>query len=163
MSRLTEIRQKRCSREQIKQLAAGWKAAGERIVFTNGCFDILHPGHIDYLSKAAGLGSKLIIGLNSDASVTALKGPNRPLQDEKARALVLGALSIVDAICIFEEETPYKLISEILPHILVKGSDYNPAQVVGSDIVISHGGSLVLLPYLKGYSTTGIEQKIRKG
>jgi len=153
---LHKIRQKQYSLESLLKEVAAWKAGGERIVFTNGCFDILHPGHIDYLAKAATLGDKLIIGLNSDASVKRLKGETRPLQNQQARMFILAALAFTDAIILFNEDTPYQLLSQIKPHILVKGADYKINQVIGADIVTANGGSVALLPYLPGNSTSGI-------
>ncbi len=126
------------------------------IVFTNGCFDLLHRGHIYYLSKAKDLGTVLVIGLNSDASVSALKGPGRPVNDQQARAEVLGALSVVDYIVIFNQPTPLDLINSIKPHILVKGGDYKEDNIVGGPEVISWGGKVVTVPILEGYSTSSI-------
>lgn len=162
MSPLRQIRHKLYELPALKKAVSEWKAAGQKIVFTNGCFDILHPGHIDYLAKAAELGNKLIIGLNSDASVHKLKGKHRPIQDEQARAMLLGSLAFVDSIVIFTEDTPADLIATLLPDILVKGADYSVDQIAGADIVIENGGSVVLLPYLKGFSTSGIESRIRE-
>jgi D-glycero-beta-D-manno-heptose 1-phosphate adenylyltransferase len=141
-------------------LAAQWRDAGETIVFTNGCFDILHPGHIDYLAKAASLGTKLIVGLNTDASVSKLKGAHRPIQDEKARQILMAALECTNAITLFDEDTPLVLIKQLKPHILVKGADYTIDQVVGAKEIMHWGGSTVLLPYLPNYSTSAIERKI---
>lgn len=141
-----------------------WKFLGKKIVFTNGCFDILHPGHVDYLSRAADLGDILIIGLNSDASVKTLnKGPLRPIQDEQSRAFVLAGLGFVKAVCVFEESTPLELISAIVPDVLVKGGDWKPEQIVGADVVKAAGGRVLSLDFLPGFSTTSIEDKIRKG
>ncbi len=133
---------------------------GKKIVFTNGCFDILHLGHIDYLSKAKDLGDLLIIGLNTDLSVSTIKGKNRPIQDEISRAMVLASLGVVDAVVFFGEETPYNLIKVTQPDILVKGADYKPEDIVGYDIVKNTGGEIVTIEYLEGYSTTTIEKKI---
>ena len=139
-----------------------WKKAGNRIVFSNGCFDIVHAGHIQYLSQAAALGEKLVQGLNTDASVKRLKGENRPVLDENARALLLASLFFVDAVCLFDEDTPFELIKSIVPDILVKGKDYKVEEVVGYDIVTSAGGRVETLDLVPGYSTTGIVDKIRK-
>jgi len=160
MNWLHKIRQKQYRLDALLVQVADWKAEGQRLVFTNGCFDILHPGHIDYLAKAATLGDKLIIGLNSDASVKRLKGETRPLQNENARMTVLAALAFTDAIVIFNEDTPYELLSQIKPNILVKGGDYSINGVVGADLVTSYGGSVALLPYLPGNSTTGIIERM---
>ena len=137
-----------------------WQFQGKKIVFTNGCFDILHLGHIDYLSKAKDLGDLLIIGLNTDMSVSKIKGNNRPIQDEISRAMVLASLTMVDAVVYFGEDTPYNLIKVTQPDILVKGADYKPEEIVGYDIVKNKGGKIVTIEYLEGYSTSAIERKI---
>ena len=136
------------------------KFLGKKIVFTNGCFDLLHLGHIDYLSKAADLGNMLIIGLNSDLSVSRIKGNTRPLQDERSRAMVLASLGFVDVVVLFGEDTPYELIKATQPDILVKGADYKPEDIVGYDIVKNKGGEIITIEFLEGYSTTAIENKI---
>ena len=133
------------------------------IVFTNGCFDILHLGHIDYLTKAAQLGTRLIVGLNSDKSVKELKGSGRPIQCEQSRASVLAALECVHAVVLFDETTPLNLIREIAPNTLVKGADYAIDEIVGGDIVINNGGTVKTIPFLQGYSTTNIIDKIQNG
>ncbi len=138
-----------------------WRFMDKKIVFTNGCFDILHLGHIDYLCKAADLGDVLLVGINSDKSVSDIKGPQRPINDEKQRSLVMASLHFVDRVIIFEEATPYELIKIIQPDVLVKGADYKPEDIVGADIVKAKGGKIMTLDYLPGYSTTLIEQKIR--
>ena len=138
-----------------------WQMLSQKIVFTNGCFDILHAGHIHTLTTAADFGKKLIVGLNTDASVSKLK-PGRPLQNQDSRALVLSALNCVDAIILFEEETPLELINFIQPDVLVKGGDYSIDQIVGSKEVIASGGKVEVVPLLKGFSTTSIEEKIKK-
>lgn len=135
----------------------------KKIVFTNGCFDILHLGHIDYLSKAADLGDMLIIGLNTDKSVSRIKGNSRPIQDEMSRAMVLASLGFVDVVVLFGEETPYELIKATQPDILVKGADYKPEDIVGFDIVNNKGGEIRTIEFLEGYSTTAIEKKIVEG
>ena len=146
-----------------KILTNKWKENGETIVFTNGCFDILHRGHIDYLNKAAELGTKLIVAVNSDESVKKLKGKNRPIQDEISRTEILASLACTDAVVIFDEETPYSLIKMIKPDILVKGSDYKTEEIVGNDIVTQNGGKVKLIDFLEGYSTSNIEKKIKEG
>ena len=140
--------------------AQAWRSNGERIVFTNGCFDLLHPGHIHVLEEAKALGDRLIVGLNSDASVKRLKGPQRPILEESDRLLLLKALSCVDLVVIFEEDTPLRLIEELRPDILVKGADYLPEQVVGREIVESYGGRVALVSLVDGYSTTRIARKL---
>lgn len=131
----------------------------QNVVFTNGCFDIIHAGHIDYLSKARNLGEVLVVGLNSDESVRRLKGPQRPINDVDARSKVLASLFFVDYVIVFEEDTPLNLIKSVRPDILVKGGDYTRDTVVGADFVESCGGKVVILPLLKGYSTTSILNK----
>ena len=160
MTPLNQIRQKLFLKEGLAARIADWKAKGDKTVFTNGCFDILHPGHIDYLAKAAGLGNKLIIGVNTDKSVQKLKGLNRPIQDQDSRTIILSALEFVSAVVLFDEDTPAELIAFLKPDILVKGADYTIGQVAGAEVVMASGGSVVLLPYLKGFSTSGIERKI---
>ena len=147
------------SRTEAKAKLAELKAAGSKIVFTNGCFDIIHKGHKTYLSGAKALGDFLIIGLNSDASVTKLKGPGRPVNGEARRASNLLRLSYVDAVTIFSEETPKSLIDELRPNILVKGGDYNTDDIVGADRVRADGGEVVTLPFVSGFSTTKIIEK----
>ena len=132
-----------------------------RVVFTNGCFDILHLGHIDYLIKARNLGDILIIGLNTDNSVKKLKGDNRPVNNQNARALLLASLEFVDFVILFDDETPSELIRTITPDVLVKGGDYKIETVVGADFVLNYGGSVEIIPFLKGYSTTGIIQNLK--
>ena len=139
-----------------------WQFDGEIVVFTNGCFDLLHRGHIEYLTEAKGLGSKLIIGLNGDVSVRKLKGINRPIQLEHDRAVILDALQVVDAVVIFSEETPLELIRELKPDILVKGGDYSEASVVGAEDVRKNGGAVRILPFRKGCSTSLLLEKIQE-
>ena len=138
-----------------------WREEGKSIVFSNGCFDILHRGHVEYLSKAADLGDILIIGLNTDDSVRRLKGPLRPVNDEKARAVVLAALEFVDAIMFFEEDTPYNLIKRVQPDVLVKGKDYKAEDIVGYDIVTAKGGKVETIELVEGFSTTKTIEKMR--
>jgi D-beta-D-heptose 7-phosphate kinase / D-beta-D-heptose 1-phosphate adenosyltransferase len=142
---------------------AEWRKQGQRIGFTNGCFDILHPGHVKVLTAARAGCDRLIVGLNSDASVRRLKGESRPVQDERARAEVLAALEAVDLVVIFEEDTPIRLIAEIRPSVLVKGGDYTREQVVGHEIVEAAGGTVVLVDVLKGFSTTALVDRARGG
>lgn len=145
---------KRYEVEPLREEVRRRREAGQSIVFTNGCFDLLHPGHVRLLKQASLQGDFLIVGLNSDASIRGLKGPTRPINDEDARAEVLGALECVDAVTIFEEETPLSLIAAIGPDVIVKGGDYTPAQVVGREIVESAGGKVVIIPLVEGHSTT---------
>ncbi len=150
------------AREKASELAAKIKSSGKSIVFTNGCFDIIHRGHVEYLEFAASLGDILIIGLNTDDSVRRLKGTERPINRFEDRALVLASLEAVDYVVGFSEDTPYQLIKEIVPDVLVKGADYKPEDVVGRDIVEANGGRLVLAPFKSGYSTTGLIEKIKR-
>ena len=133
---------------------------GKKIVFTNGCFDILHRGHVEYLSKAAAFGDVMVVGLNTDASVKRLKGPSRPVNDEYARAFVLAGLEFVSAVVLFDEDTPYNLIKKVQPDFLVKGSDYKPENIVGYDIVTAKGGKVVTVDLVEGYSTTKTIERI---
>jgi rfaE bifunctional protein nucleotidyltransferase chain/domain len=162
MKRLEIIRKKifNYSESNFSRLLTIWKFQDKKIVFTNGCFDVLHLGHIDYLATASELGDLLIIGLNTDESVRKIKGSNRPIQDEVARAFILASLGFVDAVVYFGEDTPYNLIKTIKPDILVKGADYKPEDIVGYDIVKNKGGEIVTIEFLEGYSTTAIEKKI---
>ena len=157
-----KIQAKIQSWETIQSTVSQWKSAGEKIVFTNGCFDILHFGHIHYLAEASDLGDRLVIGLNSAASVKRLKGEHRPINDEATRQHLLAALEFVDAVVVFEDDTPLELIKIILPDVIVKGGDWKPEQIVGSDIVLKNGGEVKSLVFKEGYSTTSIEEKIRK-
>ena len=133
------------------------------LCFTNGCFDLLHPGHVKYLEDVRALGDFLVVGLNGDASVSRLKGPSRPLQDERARAMVLLGLRSVDAVVKFDEDTPLELIAALQPDILAKGGDYTADTVVGRDVVEARGGRVVLVPFLPGHSTSAIVDRIRRG
>ncbi len=161
MQKLDILYAKILNKEQFQKSLEFWRLMKKKIVFTNGCFDIIHRGHIDYLSKAADLGNILLIGLNTDASVKRLKGRGRPVNDEVARAQNLAALFFIDAIILFDEDTPYNLIKEVKPDILVKGSDYKSEDIVGHDIVKENGGEIVTIDLLPGYSTTSIIQKIK--
>ncbi|MFZ5428801.1 MAG: D-glycero-beta-D-manno-heptose 1-phosphate adenylyltransferase [Bacteroidota bacterium] len=148
--------------EDFLPVCRRWKRAGDKIVFTNGCFDILHRGHIDYLARTAGLGDRLIVGLNSDDSVYRLKGAGRPVMDEESRAFILAALFFVDAVVLFNDDTPESLISKVLPDFLVKGSDYEIHEIAGQDTVLSNGGRVETISLVPGFSTSDIIGKIRK-
>lgn len=150
------------SPDAAKSLVEDWHEQGQKVVFTNGCFDIVHLGHIDYLEKARHFGDKLILGLNTDASVSRLKGPLRPVVDQEARARLIAALSFVDAVILFDEPTPLQVIELLEPDILVKGDDYSVDTIVGADFVIGNGGEVKTIPLVKGYSTSGLIEKIRK-
>jgi rfaE bifunctional protein nucleotidyltransferase chain/domain len=149
------------SPEHFKHVLNTWRFTDQKIVFTNGCFDLIHLGHIDYLAKAADLGTKLIIGLNTDASTTLLKGSSRPITDQQSRSSILAGLFFVDAVILFDEETPVHLIKAIMPDVLVKGADYTIDQIAGADLVQASGGEVKTIGFLPGYSTSAIEKKIR--
>lgn len=158
---IKKIESKILNWDQAQEKISTWKANDEKIVFTNGCFDLLHFGHLHYLAEARDLGERLVIGLNSEDSVRRLKGPHRPINDKKTRQFQLASLEFVDAVIVFEGDTPYDLIARLKPDILVKGGDWKADQIVGSDIVLSNGGVVKSLPFIQGYSTTNIEQKIK--
>jgi D-glycero-beta-D-manno-heptose 1-phosphate adenylyltransferase len=146
---------------EARRKVAEWKSKGERIVFTNGTFDLLHLGHVDYLEKARNLGTRLVVGVNTDASVKSYKGEDRPLQDELSRARILASLQFVDMVVPFSESTPFLLISALVPDVLVKGSDYLAENVVGADVVKQAGGDVKTIDFVSGYSTTTIIEKIK--
>lgn len=148
--------------QALKAKLIQWRKENKRIVFTNGCFDLVHRGHVEYLSEAADLGDVLIVGLNSDASVSRLKGSHRPIVDETSRSILLSALECIDAVVLFEEDTPLRLIQEIQPDVLVKGGDYTEETIVGADVVKAKGGSIHCIPLTPGCSTSRIEEKIKK-
>ncbi|GAB2543871.1 D-glycero-beta-D-manno-heptose 1-phosphate adenylyltransferase [Rufibacter soli] len=137
-----------------------WKAQGQKVVFTNGCFDIVHIGHVDYLERARLLGDKLVVGLNTDQSVSRIKGPTRPLQDEMSRIRVMASFWFVDAVVLFDQETPLELIKAVQPDVLVKGDDYTLEKIVGHDVVLANGGAVKTIPLVKGYSTSQVVAKI---
>jgi len=168
---LTSIQKKNFTLPELLTKVRQWKTDNQKIVFTNGCFDILHRGHIEYLAQTADYGDQLIVAVNSDASVKRLgKGETRPLQGENSRALIIAALEFVAAVVIFDEDTPLTLITHIIPDVLIKGGDYNPQEVdatqskyiVGSDVVKTNGGKVAVIQFVEGYSTSKIEEKIRK-
>jgi rfaE bifunctional protein nucleotidyltransferase chain/domain len=162
MNKLEFLSSKILDREQLRRACVVWSFKEMKVVFTNGCFDILHRGHIEYLAKAAELGDVLVVGVNSDQSVHKIKGEYRPINDEHSRSIILASLEFVTAVVIFDEETPYELIKSIHPDILVKGKDYKIEEIVGHDIVLANGGKVETIDLTPGYSTTGIEQKILK-
>jgi len=161
-SKTERVQDKIIGREALAHLCAGWRVRGEKVVFTNGCFDILHQGHIHLLLQAAEQGTKLVLGLNTDASVRRLKGPGRPVNDEQSRALVMASQLFVDAVCFFDEDTPLELIQAVKPDVIVKGGDYTPETVVGAGFVATYGGSVVIVPTVAGFSTTGIIEKMKE-
>jgi rfaE bifunctional protein nucleotidyltransferase chain/domain len=146
------------AKARVKQ----WQKSGQKVVFTNGCFDLIHLGHVDYLEKARQLGDKLVLGLNTDDSVSRFKGPERPLQDQNSRARVLAAMQFIDLVVYFNEDTLFSLIFELVPDILVKGSDYLTENIVGADVVKKAGGVVKTIDFVPGYSTTRIVEKIKK-
>lgn len=146
--------------EAIAQVS-GWQRADQKVVFTNGCFDLVHLGHIDYLEKARALGDRLVLGLNTDASVGRLKGPSRPVVNEYARARLMAALTFVDTVILFDEPTPQRLIEALKPDILVKGDDYTVENIVGADFILKNGGTVETVALVKGYSTTALIEKIK--
>lgn len=160
MDKLAPIREKILTGGGLDRWLAVSKFKKRKIVFTNGCFDVLHPGHIQYLAQAAGLADLLLIGLNTDESVKKLKGPSRPYLDEDSRALILASLSFVSAVVLFNEETPYDLIKIVQPDFLVKGGDYKVEEIVGYDIVKARGGEVLTFDLVRGFSSTGILNKI---
>ncbi len=163
MTKSDIIAQKIIARENLPETLEKWRKENKRIVFTNGCFDILHLGHVDYLSKAADHGDILVTGLNTDHSVQRLKGPDRPVNNQTARARLMASLFFVSAVVFFDEDTPWNLINTIQPDVLVKGSDYRAEDIVGYDIVKAKGGQVVTIDFLEGYSTTGILEKLLAG
>ena len=158
---LKHVQSKIISQKNLDSLLAQWRFEQAKIVFTNGCFDILHAGHLQYLAEARDLGTKLVVGLNSDDSVKRLKGNHRPINDLQTRTMMLASLQFVDAVVVFEEDTPFELIKKIIPTILVKGGDYEIKSIVGYDIVTENGGEVKTLTFLEGFSTTNIEDKIK--
>ena len=146
----------------LRRRLAAWRRRRARVVFTNGCFDLIHPGHVRYLRTARRLGDVLVVGVNSDASVRRLKGPSRPIVPEDARCEVLAALEMVDAVVLFDQDTPYELIRVVQPDVLVKGGDWRPDHIVGADIVRARGGRVRSLRFAPGYSTSALVDRIRK-
>ena len=163
LTQLDIIKRKIVDLNQLQHSILRWRFLSKKIVFTNGCFDILHLGHIDYLAKASDLGQILVIGVNSDASTRRLKGPNRPINNQEQRSILLAAMHFIDAIIVFDDPTPLELIENVRPDVLVKGSDYNLSNIVGAEIVQSYGGQVKTIDFLPGYSTTLIEEKIISG
>jgi len=162
MHKLQWIQNKICDRQKLLRECNIWRATQRKIVFTNGCFDILHHGHLDLLAQAADQGHALILGLNTDASVKRLKGDDRPITHEQDRAFQAASLLCVDAVCLFDEDTPEELIKLVRPDVLVKGGDYTIDRIVGADFVQSYGGEVVIIPFVTGYSTTSIIDRIKK-
>ncbi len=146
---------------QLQRVLAFARHKEKKIVFTNGCFDIVHRGHVEYLAQASDCGDMLIVGLNSDASVRRLKGPTRPVNDQQSRAIVMASLKYVDYVVIFEQDTPYELIKQIQPDVLIKGGDWKVEEIVGNDIVTARGGKVLTIPFVDGFSTTSTIEKMK--
>ena len=162
MDKLNIIQSKIIDINNIESHLTYWNLKNQKIVFTNGCFDILHRGHIEYLAQAANHGDILVIGLNTNNSVKRIKGDSRPVQDQVARAMVLASLQFVSAVILFDEDTPYELIKRVQPDVLIKGSDYKIEDIVGYDIVTAKGGEVITIDFIEGYSTTSIIEKLKK-
>ena len=162
MKQSNRIHERIFSAEQLSSQIKWWRLINKTIAFTNGVFDILHEGHIKVLSQAASFADVLVVGVNSDASVKRLKGSERPINDQQSRSLILASLIMTDAVIIFDEDTPLNLIKSIMPDVLIKGGDYDPATIVGANEVISNGGKIEIIPLEEGFSTTGIIEKMRK-
>lgn len=171
MTRLENLQNKIVNLDEAKRRMGIWRNAGLKVVFTNGCFDIIHKGHVTYLTQASEYGNRLVVGLNTDASVKRQgKGDNRPVNDEDARLTVLAGLGVVDLVVLFNEDTPLNLIQELLPDLVVKGADYDPEEndknskkyIVGKDIMKANGGEVITIPLVEGFSTTGIINKLEK-
>lgn len=161
MDLLKIIKDKIIVPSQLSRMVANWQLKNQKIVFTNGCFDLIHQGHVTYLAEAASYGNRMIVGLNSDASVTKLKGTSRPIQDEYSRALILASLHVVDAVVVFNDDTPENIIQAISPDYLIKGGDWKTEQIVGAKHVSSYGGQVCVIPFLEGFSTSTIVSKIQ--
>jgi rfaE bifunctional protein nucleotidyltransferase chain/domain len=162
MDKLQWIQHKIFSRDLLLRECNGWRVLNKKVVFTNGCFDILHHGHLDLLARAASLGNVLIVGLNTDSSVQRLKGPSRPITHEQDRLFQVASLLCTDAVCLFDEDTPEELIKLIKPDVLVKGGDYTIDKIVGADFVQQNGGEVHIIPFVEGYSTTGLIERISR-
>lgn len=160
MNYIETIHNKIYKLEELESINKKWKENYEIIVFTNGCFDILHYGHFNYLAKAKELGSKLIIGLNTDDSVKRLKGNDRPINNQDVRAFNLASLLVVDAVCLFDEDTPEKLINKLIPNVLVKGGDYKLDNIVGADCVLNNRGKVITIPFVENFSSTILIKKL---
>ena len=161
MNQISRLRSKILSFSALETKLKKWRDVNEKIVFTNGCFDLLHLGHVDYLAKARDLGSRLVVGLNTDASIRRLKGSSRPVKDEQSRLVLLAGMAFVDAVVLFDEETPLKLISMIKPDILVKGGDYEVQDVVGREIVLNNKGKVRTIDFVDGYSSSALIEKVK--
>ncbi|MAO72123.1 MAG: D-glycero-beta-D-manno-heptose 1-phosphate adenylyltransferase [Flavobacteriales bacterium] len=162
MTNLQSIKSKIYTLSELVERCKVWRNKGEKIVFTNGCFDLVHRGHVEVLANTADLGDRLIVGLNSDSSIQNLKRENRPIIDENSRAILLASLQFIDAVVLFSETTPHQLIQTILPDILAKGGDYKVEEITGREVVLQNGGEVILVPFIDGFSTTNIVNKIKQ-
>ena len=161
MNQISRLKSKILSFSALENQLNKWRKANEKIVFTNGCFDLLHLGHVDYLTKARDFGSRLIVGLNTDASIKRIKGSSRPIKDEQSRVALLAGMAYIDAVVLFDEETPIKLISIIKPDVLVKGGDYEVKDIVGHEIVQSNNGKVCTIDFVDGYSSSALIEKVK--
>ena len=161
MKTLERIQSKIVSRTDLSKIIDDLQSQNKKIIFSNGCFDLVHRGHVEYLAKAADLADVFVLGLNTDASVSRLKGPSRPLQDQEARAILMAGFSFIDYVVFFDEDTPLELIKEVQPDVLVKGNDYKIEDVVGYDVVTKKGGTVQTVKLTEGYSTSIIVDKIK--
>lgn len=161
MNQISRLKSKILSFSALKNQLIKWRNVNEKIVFTNGCFDLLHLGHVDYLAKARDLGNRLVVGLNTDASIMRLKGSSRPIKNEQSRVALLAGMAFVDAVVLFNEETPIKLISMIKPDVLVKGGDYEVKDIVGHEIVLNNKGKVCTIDFVDGYSSSALIEKVK--
>ena len=162
MNKVKRLQSKILSVTALESRLEKWRSENEKIVFTNGCFDLLHLGHVDYLAKARDLGDRLVVGLNSDASIKRIKGSSRPIKDEQSRAALLAGMAYVDAVVLFDEETPLSLISTVVPDFLVKGGDYTIKDIVGHEIVLNNKGRVCTIDFVEGYSSSVLIEKIKR-
>ena len=161
MNQISRLQSKILSFSALEFQLKKWRNSNEKIVFTNGCFDLLHFGHVDYLAKARDLGDRLVVGLNSDASIKRIKGPSRPIKDEQSRAALLAGMAYVDAVVLFDEGTPLNLISMVMPDLLVKGGDYTIKDIVGHEIVLNNKGKVCTIDFVDGYSSSALIEKVK--
>ena len=161
MSQVKHLQTKILSFSALEGQLEKWRNANQKIVFTNGCFDLLHFGHVDYLAKARGLGDRLVVGLNTDGSIKRIKGATRPINNEESRAALLAGMAYVDAVVLFDEETPINLVSMVMPDVLVKGGDYSIKEIVGHEIVLNNKGEVRTIDFVEGYSSSVLIEKIK--
>ena len=161
MSQVKHLQTKILSFSALKGQLEKWRNANQKIVFTNGCFDLLHFGHVDYLTKARDLGDRLVVGLNTDGSIKLIKGAARPINNEESRAALLAGMAYVDAVVLFDEETPINLVSMVMPDVLVKGGDYSIKEIVGHEIVLNNKGEVCTIDFVEGYSSSVLIEKIK--